>query len=121
MQQQDNHEYPFLDRKSGSAGMPRPISYAVSCLKKKINHFDFSYYWLATHGQANLTIHGQAAFLVDLDARQVLWQRDAETERPPASLTKMVTAMVAVDDAGSLDHIVQVTKDATQVIPSVMG
>src|SRR5438309_9059366 len=26
------------DRKSGSAGMPRPISYAVFCLKKK-NHF----------------------------------------------------------------------------------
>src|SRR5438270_5321511 len=24
------------DRKSGSAGMPRPISYAVCCLKKKI-------------------------------------------------------------------------------------
>src|SRR5204862_1151462 len=27
----------FLDRKSGSAGMPRPISYAVFCLKKKKN------------------------------------------------------------------------------------
>src|SRR5690348_5800714 len=27
---------PDLDRKSGSAGMPRPISYAVFCLKKKI-------------------------------------------------------------------------------------
>src|SRR5256884_4196731 len=25
----------ILDRKSGSAGMPRPISYAVFCLKKK--------------------------------------------------------------------------------------
>src|SRR5690554_7534837 len=25
----------FVDRKSGSAGMPRPISYAVFCLKKK--------------------------------------------------------------------------------------
>src|SRR5437879_11232077 len=25
----------FRDRKSGSAGMPRPISYAVFCLKKK--------------------------------------------------------------------------------------
>src|SRR5687767_3403182 len=25
-----------LDRKSGSAGMPRPISYAVFCLKKKM-------------------------------------------------------------------------------------
>src|SRR5437764_8728218 len=26
----------FTDRKSGSAGMPRPISYAVFCLKKKM-------------------------------------------------------------------------------------
>src|SRR4051794_41699619 len=26
---------PHRDRKSGSAGMPRPISYAVFCLKKK--------------------------------------------------------------------------------------
>src|SRR5438046_7774016 len=26
---------PSQDRKSGSAGMPRPISYAVFCLKKK--------------------------------------------------------------------------------------
>src|SRR5690606_40421421 len=28
-------EFYRLDRKSGSAGMPRPISYAVFCLKKK--------------------------------------------------------------------------------------
>src|SRR5690242_21494571 len=28
-----------LDRKSGSAGMPRPISYAVFCLKKKTSSF----------------------------------------------------------------------------------
>src|SRR5436309_6208210 len=27
-----------VDRKSGSAGMPRPISYAVFCLKKKNPH-----------------------------------------------------------------------------------
>src|SRR5437016_10832443 len=27
-----------VDRKSGSAGMPRPISYAVFCLKKKTAH-----------------------------------------------------------------------------------
>ena len=88
---------------------------------KTFDHFDFSYYWLATHGQPNLAIHGQAAFLVDMDARQVLWQRDAETSRAPASLTKLITAMVAVDDAGSLDRAVQVTTDATKVIPSLMG
>src|SRR5688572_31804195 len=35
----------MLDRKSGSAGMPRPISYAVFCLKKKNeNLFTFQNY-----------------------------------------------------------------------------
>src|SRR4051812_49879239 len=29
------HFLQVADRKSGSAGMPRPISYAVFCLKKK--------------------------------------------------------------------------------------
>ena len=88
---------------------------------KPFDHFDFSNYWLATHGQPSLAIHGQAAYLVDLDSRQVLWQRDAESSRAPASLTKLVTAMVAVDDAGSLDRVVEVVPAATQVVPSVMG
>ncbi|HKW72557.1 MAG TPA: D-alanyl-D-alanine carboxypeptidase family protein [Candidatus Dormibacteraeota bacterium] len=94
---------------------------AVAPAPKAYDHFDFSGYWLATHGQPNLPIHGQAAYLVDLDARQVLWQRDPETGRAPASLTKLITAMVAVDDAGSLDHVVEVMQPATQVIPSLMG
>src|SRR2546425_9779766 len=38
------------DRKSGSAGMPRPISYAVFCLKKKKNTSDrFVQYVLRIH------------------------------------------------------------------------
>ncbi|HKV88065.1 MAG TPA: serine hydrolase [Candidatus Dormibacteraeota bacterium] len=86
-----------------------------------VDGFGFSGYWLATHGQPELPIHGRAALLVDLDAKQVLWQRDPETPRAPASLTKLMTAMVAVDDAGSLDREVTVTKEATQVVPTVMG
>jgi serine-type D-Ala-D-Ala carboxypeptidase (penicillin-binding protein 5/6) len=76
---------------------------------------------LALHGQPALSVHGQAIYLVDLDARQVLWERDPETARAPASLTKLLTAMVAVDDAGSLDRVVQVTDSVNQVIPSLMG
>lgn len=88
---------------------------------RTFDHFDFSTYWLATHGQPALPIRAQAVYLVDLDTRQVLWQRDAETSRAPASLTKLMTAMVAVDDAGSLDRVVEVSADATKVVPSVMG
>jgi len=85
------------------------------------DHFTFSNFWLATHPQPDLPIHGQAAYLVDLDTRMVMWARDPETMRAPASLTKLITAMVAVDDAGSLDRVVEVTPSATQIIPSVMG
>jgi serine-type D-Ala-D-Ala carboxypeptidase (penicillin-binding protein 5/6) len=85
------------------------------------DHFAFSNLWLATNPQPRLPIHGQAAYLVDLDSRLVLWQRDPETSRAPASLTKLMTAMVAVDDATSLDQVVTVAKAATQVVPSHMG
>ena len=104
---------------------PMPFDFslqsATAPAAKPFDHFDFSNYWLATHGQPSLGIHGQAAYLVDLDARQVLWQRDAESSRAPASLTKLVTAMVAVDDAGSLERVVEVVPAATEVTPSVMG
>src|SRR5205085_4604375 len=35
LKQNAKREMRLRDRKSGSAGMPRPISYAVFCLKKK--------------------------------------------------------------------------------------
>ena len=85
------------------------------------DHFDFSNVWLALHPQPYLPIHGQAAYLVDLDSRLVLWERDPETTRAPASLTKLVTAMVAVDDARSLERTVVVSVEATHVVPSLMG
>src|SRR5438034_2598869 len=46
------------DRKSGSAGMPRPISYAVFCLKKKIDStIDiFNFYVHHRHGHVEQCI-----------------------------------------------------------------
>src|SRR5690348_18181769 len=37
------HKQMDKDRKSGSAGMPRPISYAVFCLKKKNEKYTSCY------------------------------------------------------------------------------
>jgi D-alanyl-D-alanine carboxypeptidase len=97
------------------------LDQATTPAAKSFDHFNFSNFWLATHPQPDLPIHGQAAYLVDLDTRMVMWERDPETARAPASLTKLITAMVAVDDAGSLDRVVQVTTGATQIEPSLMG
>src|SRR5437764_3764038 len=40
-----------LDRKSGSAGMPRPISYAVFCLKKKRKEKKYGKHAKKIHGK----------------------------------------------------------------------
>jgi len=64
--------------------------------------------WLSAHPEADLDVHGRADILIDVDAGQVLWARDPHTPRAPASLTKLVTAMVAADLA-PLDRKVTVT------------
>jgi D-alanyl-D-alanine carboxypeptidase (penicillin-binding protein 5/6) len=70
--------------------------------------------WLAMHAAPDLGIHADGAVLVDLDSREVLWARDPHGGRPPASLTKLVTAMVASDLATSLDQRVTVPAEAAQ-------
>jgi D-alanyl-D-alanine carboxypeptidase len=97
------------------------LEHASAPAAASFDRFTFSNFWLATHPQPDLPIHGQAAYLVDLDTRMVMWARDPESMRAPASLTKLITAMVAVDDAGSLDRVVEVTPAALKIIPSVMG
>jgi D-alanyl-D-alanine carboxypeptidase len=68
----------------------------------------FATVWLGAHPDPGLDIHGQADILVDLGSRQILWQRQPRTPRAPASLAKLVTAMVAADLA-PLDRKVKVT------------
>src|SRR5438067_9294132 len=43
LQEGDKQEKHTKDRKSGSAGMPRPISYAVFCWKKKKQRLGIPY------------------------------------------------------------------------------
>src|SRR5579875_2732738 len=43
-----------IDRKSGSAGMPRPISYAVFCLKQKNSNLGIT---LHMEGQPEQAVH----------------------------------------------------------------
>lgn len=61
----------------------------------------------------------RAAAAVDDATGAVLYARNADTPLPPASLTKMVTALVAVERA-SLDRPVRVTHPF-DVVPVVIG
>ena len=68
----------------------------------------------------DLGLHAKSAILVDLDTNRVIWADDAHLRRPPASLTKLMTAVVAVDLAG-LDAPVTVTGEAAAAEPSRLG
>jgi len=77
--------------------------------------------WLRTHPIAETPqIKGRAAIVVDLTAGQILYQQAATTRYPEASLTKLMTAMVAADLA-PLDTVITVPVAATQIEPNRMG
>ncbi len=77
--------------------------------------------WLRTHPIAEVpSIKGRAAIVVDLTAGQILYQQDQGSRYADASLTKMMTAMVAADLV-PLDTVITVPEAATQVEPNHMG
>ena len=56
-------------------------------------------------------VKAKGAILVDADTGQVLWGRDVNTERPMASLTKVMTALQVLK-SGNLDQKIKVQKAA---------
>jgi len=75
---------------------------------------------LAAAPSADLGLHAKSAILIDLDTNRVLWAANAHLQRPPASLTKLMTAVVATDLVG-LDAPVTVTGEAAAAEPSRLG
>src|SRR5207244_6722408 len=62
--------------------------------------------WLRTHPIAEIPqIKDRAAIVVDLTAGQIIYQQAQTTRHPEASLTKMMTAMLAADLA-ALDRLI---------------
>jgi D-alanyl-D-alanine carboxypeptidase len=77
--------------------------------------------WLRTHPIPEAPpIKGRAAIVVDLTAGQILYQQGQGTRYAEASLTKMMTAMVAAD-LTPMDTVITVPEVATQVEPNHMG
>jgi serine-type D-Ala-D-Ala carboxypeptidase (penicillin-binding protein 5/6) len=67
-------------------------------------------------------VRARAGILIDLDTGEILWARQPSLGLPPASLTKVLTALVALDNF-SPDMQVTITPDALGQAPddTVMG
>jgi D-alanyl-D-alanine carboxypeptidase (penicillin-binding protein 5/6) len=62
----------------------------------------------------------RGGLLVNLDTGEVLWRRNPETSRPIASLTKMMTALVVVDELKATDKA-RITKSVLAYSGSGVG
>ena len=81
----------------------------------------FSSTWLRHAGTPDIGFQAASGVVVDVDRKQVLWARADRAERAPASLTKIVTSMVAADLA-PLDRQVTVPAEAAvEADSTVMG
>lgn len=65
-------------------------------------------------GVESITVDATAALLIDLDSDQVLYDQDADQQRYPASITKVMTALLTLEAVGrgELDLSTEVTVDA---------
>ena len=62
----------------------------------------------------------RAAIVVDASSGDVVFERSADTPLPPASTTKVLTAIVALE-SGRLDDELRVSEDAAETPPSKLG
>ena len=112
---------PVPTTKAAPTPSPSPSRTPVPAQLPQVKVPVLSASWLRTHPIADApSIKGRAAIVVDLTAGQILFQQDQGSRYAEASLTKMMTAMVAVD-LTPLDTVITVPEAATHVEPNHMG
>src|SRR5438093_7907243 len=68
-------------------------------------------------GAASPAITARAAVIVDATTGEVLWERNGSTPLPPASTTKVLTSILALE-SGRLDESFRVSANAAETAPS---
>ena len=77
----------------------------------------FSNSALATE-MPNLEISAPSAILIDANTGRVFYEKEADTKRYPASTTKIMTALVVLENVEDLQQVATVSYDAVFSIPS---
>jgi len=63
------------------------------------------------------SVNGETAIIYCETTDEVIWEKNADQEMNPASMTKLLTCLLAIENL-DLDQEVEVTQEATEVIPT---
>jgi serine-type D-Ala-D-Ala carboxypeptidase (penicillin-binding protein 5/6) len=81
----------------------------------------FSSAWVQAHPPVDAPpFTAQGAIVIDADSQQIMLAKNIDVRRPPASIMKLVTAMVALDLALPGQKL-SVSRDAANMEPNRMG
>jgi D-alanyl-D-alanine carboxypeptidase (penicillin-binding protein 5/6) len=69
---------------------------------------------------ADPSVTARAALIVDAGSGETIWEKNADLPLPPASTTKVLTAILAIE-SGRWDDLVTVSPEASAVAPSKLG
>ena len=56
-------------------------------------------------GLQNISVSSGVAFLINADTKQVLYEKNSDLKTPPASITKIATALYALKEVGEDIHV----------------
>ncbi len=70
-----------------------------------------------TKGQTEITVDSQCAVLLERQSGRVLYEKNGHEQRPIASISKIMTAIIAIENE-YLDEYVTISKEATKQIGS---
>ncbi|MEW6215716.1 MAG: D-alanyl-D-alanine carboxypeptidase family protein [Nitrospirota bacterium] len=101
------------------------ISYQSSVIKRKsvisiIVFLLFTVYCLPSTISYADEIHSRAAVVMEVSTERILYAKNPNLRLPPASTTKLMTAIVVIEKA-DLTDIVTISKNASYVSPSKAG
>jgi D-alanyl-D-alanine carboxypeptidase (penicillin-binding protein 5/6) len=66
-------------------------------------------------------LDSKAAIVIDVKTKKILFGKDAHKRLPPASLTKIMTALVVLNSKIELDQPTKISKKVTQTIERTIG
>lgn len=94
----------------------KKYKYLISCLLVFILTFIYSTNIYAAN-TSTLEINSPSVILIERDTGNILYQKNAHEVRFPASTTKIMTAILALENC-NLNDVVRVTYNAIQTVPS---
>ncbi len=113
------HRHPAPQPPPRVTAVPRQPAPTMAVAVDQLHAYSST--WLRDHPASDApAVSARNAVVADLEGRRVLYAKDANQRVPVASLTKIVTAMVALDLV-SPERVVVVPAAATEIEPNHMG